>query len=98
MVNTLDELHEQPIAFLSRAIMRDQLAVDGVLRGLRVASYCNRDLVLRVGTQIVANQLHSVRSKNGVPKFPAPLFDSRRKQTGDRNAFANPLWHIHAPT
>src|SRR5437773_1740004 len=32
------------------------------------------------------------------PNSAHRLFHGWRKQTGDRNAFANPFWHIHLPS
>src|ERR1700720_2264999 len=97
MSDSFDQLHKQTFAGLTRSIVRDKLAIDGVLRGLRVARDLKCDGVFRIRTKIVADQLHCIRRENRVSEFGAPQFHRRGKQARNRDAFANSFGHCVTP-
>ena len=69
MADSLHKLDEQTFARLTRSIVCNEFAVDRILCGLRIASDLERDSVVSVRPKIVADQLHRIRSKDGVSEF-----------------------------
>src|ERR1700730_4523323 len=93
MADSFYKLDEQTFARLTRSIVCDEFAVDRILCGLRIARDLESGRVIRVRPKIVADQLHCIRSKNGVSKFPAALLYGWSELSRDRDALANSSRH-----
>ncbi len=96
-LNPFNELDEQSFAPFARSIMSREFPVHGILRRLRIASEFQRDGVLRIGAQIVTDQLDRIWREEEISQLPATLPYGRHEQSWNRDALANSPWHEITP-